>query len=314
MIVLIFGCTQIKQDKKLQDVTVALSWIHEAQFAGMYVADKKGYYADEDLNVTFVSYNDEDLPQVLADGKYDFAILQADTLLLAREAGLPVKAIFVDYKHSPTSYFSKKSSNITKPEDLTGKTVGADYSEVYSLIAMLKNKGVDVNSVKIVSRDYTYDKLASGEFDVESGWVIDGDTVEKTVGAYNVLHASDYNANFYSDIISTIENSIVSNPELVQKFISATQKGWQYAIENPDEAALLTLDYQQENEKSDPEHLKFVMRVSIPLINTGNAPLGKMDYAEFNNTYAILFSQGIIKKQIDISSVFTNTFIEGVNK
>jgi ABC-type nitrate/sulfonate/bicarbonate transport system substrate-binding protein len=310
-VILIFGCTQVKKDSELQDVTVALSWIHEAQFAGMYWADKKGYYADEGLNVTFVPYNDEDLPQVLADNKYDFAVLQADTLLLAREKGLPVKAVFTDYRYSPTVYFSKQSSGITKPEDLVGKTVGADYSEVYPLIAMLKNKGIDINSVKIVKRDYTYDKLASGEFDAEAGWITDGSTVEKTVGAYNVLHASDYNANFYSDIISTTERTITDNPALVQKFVSATQKGWQAAIENPDEAALLTLEYQSESEKSSQEHLKFVMQVSAPLINTGDSYLGYMDIISLNNTYNILLDQKILSSPFDVADSFTNEFVQG---
>jgi len=308
-VILFLGCTQFEQKKEVQEINVCLSWIHEAQFAGLYWADQKGYYAQEGLKVNFLPYNDTDLPQDLVDGKCDFAILQADTLLLAREAGLPVKAIYTDYKQSPIGYFSKKSSNITKPEDLIGKTVGADYSEVYALIAMLKNKGIDVNSVKIVQRDYTYDKLASGEFDAEAGWITDGATLKAVVGDYNTIYPSDYNVNFYADVISTTDDKISKQPELVSAFITATKKGWQAAIENPDEAALLTLGYQQEDEKATPEHLKFVMSISSPFIHTGDSPLGYMDAVAFSNTQKILLKQGILKNEQDITQIFTNEFL-----
>jgi len=97
----------------------------------------------------------------------------------------------------------------------------------------------------------------------------------------------------------------------VQKFISATQKGWQSAIENPDEAALMTLDYQPEGEKSSPEHLKYVMHVSVPLINTGNSYLGYMDINALNNTYNILLAQEVISSPFDFTDSFTNEFVQG---
>ncbi|HEC86462.1 MAG TPA: hypothetical protein ENI49_01110, partial [Thermoplasmatales archaeon] len=94
------GCVE-ERPVELQEVNVGLSWVHEAQFAGMYWADQKGLYEDEGLKVNVTPYNYEDLAQELVNGTYDFVLLQTDTLLMAREAGLPVKAIFADYRLMP---------------------------------------------------------------------------------------------------------------------------------------------------------------------------------------------------------------------
>jgi len=103
------------------------------------------------------------------------------------------------------------------------------------------------------------------------------------------------------------EDMINNNYELIKKFIKATTEGWQYAIEHSDEAALLTQKY---NIETETEHLKFVLDVSSPLINTGNSILGWMEKNTFENTQKILLEQNIMKKPVNIDTVYTNQFIE----
>lgn len=299
------GC----QKKELKEINIGLSWIHEAQFAGLYAADQYGYYEDQGLKVNLIPYNYEDLAQELVNNKYDFVFLQTDTLLLAREKGLPVKAVFADYKIIPTVYFSKKDDNIIKPEDLINKTVGVAYSERYPLIAMLEESGISRNKVNIIEREYTYDKLASGEYDVEAGWVTDGDLVEQAIGEYNTISPYDYNINWYADLLSVTEDTIQNNSELVEKFLIATIKGWNKAIKNPDKVALLTQKYDPETEA---EHLKFVLGISLPFIHTETPYLGIMDNKVFENTQNILKKEGVMKKLININNIFTNIFLEKI--
>jgi NitT/TauT family transport system substrate-binding protein len=293
--------------KELTTINVALSWIHEAQFAGLYAADQYGYYAEQGLRVNFIPYNYEDLAAELVNGKYDFAILQTDTLLEARENGLPVKGIFADYQIIPTVYYSKKDRNIVKPEDLIGKTVAVAYSEKYPLMAMLSNKKIDANKVNIINREYTYDKLASGEYDVEAGWVTDGDAVRAVAGDYNSMSPHDYGVNWYADIISATDEMIEDKPEIVQAFVSATVKGWQKAFDNLDETALLTQKYDP---AAKSEHLKFVLEASAPLIYSGDTNIGWMTENVFQNNQAMLISQGIMKKPIVVSEVYDIKFLE----
>lgn len=297
------GCAPKKEEtKEIKEINVGLSWIHEAQFAGYYVADQYGYYEQEGIKVNLYPYNDEDLAQELINKKYDFVILQTDSLIEAREKGLPVKAIFADYRIIPTVYFSKKSKGITKPQDLVGKKVGIAYSEKYPLIAMLKLNNINPDNVTIVDREYTYDKLANDEYDVEAGWITDGDTVKNLIGDYNAISPADFGVNWYADLLVTSDGMLESDPELIKSFLRATSKGWEYAVEHIDEAALLTKGYDIE---ADDEHLKFVLSISSPHIHTGSNRLGWMDEKVFQNVQDILYDQDVIKNKININDIFT---------
>jgi NitT/TauT family transport system substrate-binding protein len=299
-----------EEPEELMRVKVGLSWVHEAQFAGLYWADQKGFYEEEGLSVNLIPYQYEDLAQELVDGKYDFVIMQTDTLIQAQEKGLKVKALFADYRLMPTCYFSKKKANITKPEHLAGKTVGVAYSERYPLVGMLKNKGINVSEVNIVEREYNYKALADDTFDVEAGWVTDGDFVEAAIGEYNVMHPYDYGVNWHADLIVTTEEMIENESELVEAFIRATVKGWEQAIEHVDEAALLTQKYDPETEA---EHLIFALEVSIPLIHTGENQIGWMDESFFQNAQELLLDQDVIQEPIKVQEIYTTKFLKKVS-
>ncbi|MFW6120393.1 MAG: ABC transporter substrate-binding protein [Petrotogales bacterium] len=302
------GCVEEKP-MELQEVNVGLSWVHEAQYAGMYWADQRGLYEDKGLKVNFTPYRYEDLAQELVDGTYDFVLLQTETLLMAREAGLPVKAIFADYRLMPTVYFSKKENNITKPQDLVNKTVGVAYSERYPLVAMLKGEGINLSEVDIVDREYDYGWLANDTYDVEAGWVTDGLLVTEAVGEYNVIRPYEHGVNWYADLIATTEDMINNNPDIVENFLRATSQGWQNAIENVDEAALLTKQY---GAPYSDEHLKFVLEVSVPLIHTGEYYIGWMEKSVFENTITMFFDQGVLTTQVKADDVYTTEFLEKI--
>jgi len=299
------GSAISNSEDELTRLDIGLSWIHESQFAGMYAADQYGYYEEQGLDVHFHPYVFEDLAEELEKGNYDIVILQTDTLIEARLKQLPVKAIYVDYKIIPTAYFSKKIDNIKEPNDLIGKTVGVAYSEKYPLIAMLENAGIDPADVNITSREYNYGQLKSGEFDVEAGWITDGDLVEQAVGEYNKLSPYIYGVNWYADLIVVTEDTIDKNPKLIQSFINANTKGWEKAFESPSEAALLTKKY---NPEMDEEHLKFVLSKSLPLMK-GEDELGRMDVDVFDSTQEMLINQGVIDARINVHNLFTNKFI-----
>jgi len=84
----------------------------------------------------------------------------------------------------------------------------------------------------------------------------------------------------YIRIAQVMKHHSENNPEIVERFLRATFRGWQSAIENADEAALLTLKYDQ---TLSPSHLQFVFNASLPLIHTGENYIGWMEYSVFNN-------------------------------
>ena len=105
-------------------VRVQLRWTHQAQFAGFYAADQRGYYAGEGLSVNFIEGGPTaDIHQKVVDGTAQFGVAGADTLLMLRAQEKPLRAIATNYRRSPIIFFAKADSGIIRPKDFIGKTI-----------------------------------------------------------------------------------------------------------------------------------------------------------------------------------------------
>jgi NitT/TauT family transport system substrate-binding protein len=307
--------TTSKYSGPLEAVIVRLKWVHQAQFAGNYVAIEKGFYADEGLSVTVepFSYEDRSIASVLA-GKSDFGIAGAEEILLAKEAGLPIKAFAVIYKKNPVVAYSLKSSGITRPSQFVGKTVGIErgINVEYQYAAMMSKLGIDRSKIKEVSVGYDAAELLTGKVEVSTGYIINEPQLVVEAGKeINTMLMSDYGINMYADVLFTTDEMIAKRPELVAKMLRATLKGWQYAIEHEEEAVNITLKYAKDSTKI---HQTSMLATSVPLINTGIGKLGFMEKAEWEQAQNIMFEQKILKKKIDVSEAYTMKFLEEMYK
>ena len=135
-----------ESSEKWENINVRLKWLHQAQFAGFYAADQKGFFKEYGINVR-LNPGGIDFPaiQMISGGSEQFGITGADQIILAREKGAPVVAIAVIYRKSPFVYFSIKDSNITKPKDFEGKKIGVKLggNEELTYRAMIKNAGIN---------------------------------------------------------------------------------------------------------------------------------------------------------------------------
>lgn len=299
----------------LTPVKMKLKWMHQAQFAGNYVAIEKGFYKDEGLDMTVepFAYTDSTVDNVIS-GKSDFGVAGAEELLVARAAGKPVKAFAVIYKRNPVAAYALKSSGITKPQDFIGKTVGIErgINVEYLYAAMMGKLKIDRKKIKEVSVGYDASELLSGKVDVSSGYIINEPQLVVEAGKeVNTILMGDYGVNMYADVLFTTDDTIKNKPELVQKVLNATLKGWQYAFEHQDEAVNMTMKYATTSTKAHQAHM---LAASVPLINTGTSKLGWMDGAEWSAAQNILFEQKVMKKKINISDAYTMQFLDALYK
>ena len=151
-IILVFVFQRTKNSESLEDTSLRLKWICQAQFAGYYTANAEGYYKDEGLNVTIDPAGPNISPiQSVASGINEFGIAGAEQVISAIDNGVPIVAIAVIYRETPEALTSKKSLNITEPKDLVGKTVGVVYGDDENLYRlMLKKNGIDESSINEV--------------------------------------------------------------------------------------------------------------------------------------------------------------------
>jgi len=293
----------------IDNVNVQLKFFHQAQFAGMYVAQEQGMYKKNGINVTFIPYSGSVQPvDVLKSGDAQFAVMGADEVIEARAMGVPIKAVAVIYKVSPVAAYTLKTSGITKPQDFIGKKVGlAPLKNIQMMYAIAMNRiGVNREKIQEVPMRYDATELLNGSLDVSTGFSINEPYQVIKAGKEPVVFLlADYGASFYNDVIVTTDELIRTNPSLVERFVQATLQGWVLAIERPDEAVSATLMYAKDKDK---ESQYYMLNNSIPLIRIRDKEIGWMIPEQWQKLLEAMSSS--IQTPLRIDDLYTNVFVE----
>jgi len=306
------GCVE-EESVESQEITVKLKWLHQAQFAGNYVAVEKGFYADEGLKVNLVPFSFEDSTiDSIVNGTAIFGITGADELILARSKGLNLKAFAIIYKINPVCAYSLKETDITNPQGFIGKNIGLERGINVEILYYAMMGKLDINRSQINELTIGYDvtELLNGITDVSTGYIINEPHQVIEAGyEVNTMLMADYGVNMYADVLFATEDTINNNPELVEKFLRATLEGWQYAIDHNGEAIDIVLEYVTNGSRS---HEMYMLNSSIPLIQTGETPIGWMKKDEWMQAQDILLEQNITDAEINIENVYTMDFLEKI--
>ncbi|MBI4609045.1 MAG: ABC transporter substrate-binding protein [Candidatus Rokubacteria bacterium] len=293
-----------------ETVTVQLKWHHQTQFAGNYVADKKGFYAKEKLVVENRPWKvgaPSPAEQVVS-GAATFGITSHTQFLVDRGRGVPVVAIAAIYQKSPVGFFALKRSGIKHPKDFTGKAVAFAPTHEMHLRAVMKRLGLDFASVRRAPYSFDLTPFYKGEVPVWAGYVMNQPVDARLAGhEVTVIFPDDYGVHTYDDIIFTSEDVIRRNPALVERWLRATLRGWRHAIENPEEACEITL-------KADPtlkrDKQMAMLLASIPLIHTGQYPIGWMTREVWEEAMEIMLEQKILSRSLAVEKAYTTRFLE----
>jgi ABC-type nitrate/sulfonate/bicarbonate transport system substrate-binding protein len=299
------------------NVSVQLSWTHNIEYAGFYMAQNKGFYDQENLAVelrvggydnagNFINPID-----LVASGKADFGIFDGGEIVKARANGVPVVAIASNYQRHPMALVSMADKNITRPQDLIGKRVQVADNNLLIYNALLASQGIAPSQVNMTIRtDFTIAPLTSGDTDVLNSWVTN-DVVRLEAENYkiNMIVASDYGIDMYPDVIFTSQDMVTNHPDLVLGFLRATLRGVQGSVDDPDTTAHLSSalnpDYTFDTEKAS-------MARSLPLLNPPGSHVGMMAASVWQFTEQTLRDQGILTTPLDVNTVYTMTFLNQI--
>ncbi|WP_336098194.1 ABC transporter substrate-binding protein [Roseovarius sp. CH_XMU1461] len=282
------------------DVTLQLKWVTQAQFAGYYVAQDQGFYEEEELNVTIKPGGPDIAPtSVLAGGGADVVLDWMPSALASREKGLPLVNIAQPFKSSGMMLTCRKDAGITSPEDFPGKTLGVwFFGNEYPFLSWMSHLGLSTDGgddgVTVLKQGFNVDPLLQNQAACVSTmtyneyWqVIDaGLTPEELV----VFKYEDQGVATLEDGIYVLEDKL-EDPEFVDKmvrFVRASMKGWKWAEENPDEAAMIVLDNDNTGAQTE-EHQKRMMAEVAKLTAGSN---GALDPADFERTVESLLAGG----------------------
>lgn len=308
------GCESKVAPTTPDPVRVQLVWKHQSQFAGFYVADQRGEYQKEGLKVELTPRSEPgiDVFEKVSQGEADFGVGHGVGLITSRDKGLPITAFACIYRHYALVFITLKNSRIEKPEDFPGHTIRTltPGGSAVAFNAMMTKMGLDTKSIQQVDIGYDFQRFLAGEVDIWPGYVTDEVLKARRKGvAVNRILPSDYGVHLYGDTLFTTEAIIQNKPDLVLRFLRASLRGWQWAIENADKAGPMALAYAPE---LDAQHEIDVMAASIPLIHPGKEPIGWMRSEVWTSTLQILKEQNIIKGPVDLDKVYTNSFLEKI--
>ena len=311
IVAVLIGCERRKAEEPFDEVRVQLGWIHQAQWAGFYAAAENGYYTEERLAVELrprSSPTTNTITQVL-DGVVEFGTTNAIGLIRERSKGHPLTAIAAVYRRDPWVLMTLLESGIKRPQDFPGHTINTLNPAGNGLVfrALMSKLGLDPDSVQQVETGYDLMPFYRTEVDIWAGFLTDEVLSAREEGyQVNVILPDYYGIHRYGMVIITAESLIQKNPDLVLRFLRATLRGWRWAVENSEQAALFSLSYDQE---LDPEHEIALAEASIPLIYTGEDHIGWMNEKVWQNTHDMLLDQGILKKPLDMTQVYTMEFL-----
>jgi ABC-type nitrate/sulfonate/bicarbonate transport system substrate-binding protein len=298
----------------LDEVVLLLDWVPNTNHTGLYVAVEKGYYEEEGLSVEIKQPSEGGSADLIAAGKGDFGISHQEQMTYARTAEnpLPVKAIAAIIQHNTSGFASPRERNITSPKDFEGKKYGGWGSEMEEAIlkGFMEKEGADFSTVTMVNIGAA-DFFGATEKDVDFTWIYYGwDGVASEVKNrpinFIMLHDLVQELDFYTPVIVASEDTIDKEPDLVRRFLRATEKGYKFAIENPEEAAELLLKHVPEIDRELAiESQKFLASEYMK----GTDRWGVMEKERWERFGDWMFENNLIDRRLDAEEAFTNEFL-----
>jgi ABC-type nitrate/sulfonate/bicarbonate transport system substrate-binding protein len=295
-----------------QPVTVMLDWVPNTNHTGLYVALEKGWYEEEGLQVEIVQPTEGGTPQLVATGKAQFGIGYQEDITQARANEVPVVSIAAVIQHNTSGFASKKEDHITRPKEMEGKRYGGwgSPTEEAVLKAVVEGDGGDFSKVGIIDIG-TADFFTAIERDVDFAWIYYGWTgIEAELRGLDLnfleLREFDPALDYYTPVLITNEEMIADNPETVKKFTRATSRGYQFAIENPEEAAGMLLKHAPELDKE----LVLASQKYLSSRYQDDAERWGLQKEEVWERYARwMYQRELIPRMIDSKAAFTNEFL-----
>ncbi|TNC04419.1 ABC transporter substrate-binding protein [Paracoccus marcusii] len=283
------------------DLTLQLKWVTQAQFAGYYVAQEKGFYEEEGVNLTILPGGPDIAPtQLLAGGGADVIVEWMPAALAAREKGLPMVNIAQPFKASGMMLTCLKESGISDPAtDFAGKTLGVWFAgNEYPFLSWMNTLGLSTEGgpegVTVLKQGFNVDPLLQKQaacistMTYNEYWqVIDAGIAEDDLVTFKY---EDQGVATLEDGLYVLEETLEDSEKVTDLvgFVRASMRGWQYAAENPEEAAQIVLD----NDETGAQTLEHQTRMMTEIAKLLEGSDGTLAEADYQRTVDILLSGG----------------------
>lgn len=306
---------ELGAQRPLKRVSVQLGWIKNAEFAGLFVADQRGWFAQEGLDVTFISGGAgiDPINIVRANPSYLGVVASSGALINAVSRGAKLKALAAYYQKHPNCFLMVDDSPIKSYKDFEGRRIGVQPEGEHYLQALAAAHGLQMSKIQVVRVGFDPTPLLTGQLDAYMAWIINQPyRLEKAGKKWRALLLADNpGLNFYAMLPFATDQMIKEQPDVIEGFLRASLRGWQSVIENPDEAARITVEKYLPGADLDAE--KWLLKHANPITvsdDTKKYGLGWMDLKVWEAGRDTLHKYKQIERAPDVAELVDLSFLK----
>jgi ABC-type nitrate/sulfonate/bicarbonate transport system substrate-binding protein len=295
-------------------VSVQLFFLPTVEFSSLWVADYKGYYADENIRLVYQPWGEgvDVLKQVVGtQSGIQLGFQDGASIIIGRAAGMPIKAIWAGTQRSPFAFLTRPGSGVKTVADFKGRRIGYRPHELYVLESVLAHEGMSLKDVTPISLSRDATPLLKGDVDAFLAYVNNTPVALKLQGiSVDTIMASDYGFEFYGDVLFTTEETIKNHSDVLERFVRATTRGWRYALEHPDEVAPVVVERYYKDGKVEHQKLQLAAFRSLVTATGDYSDLGRMTSEQWKRSIEIAYNQQLIRKNLQAEEVFDSQFVK----
>lgn len=301
-----------KTNETNEKITFTLDWFPNTNHTGVYVAKEMGYFEEVGLDVEIIQPGSNTSDQLVASDAAQFGISYQEGVSLARSEDIPVVSIAAVIQHNTSGFASLKNKGITRPKDFENKKYGGwgmpiELATIQKLMEEDDGDFETIEEVIIGDMDFF---AASETGEIDFAWIFEGWTgIEANLKGielnYIDLGEKSEVFDYYTPVIITSEKNIKEKPEMVEKFMEAVAKGYNYAITNPEDAAEILI---QQVPELNPELVK-ASQLFLADKYQDDAPYWGYQDKEVWERYTNWLVENEFINEIDIEEAYTNDFL-----
>jgi len=301
-------------EKALTPVKLMLDWVPNTNHSGIFVAQEKGYFKEAGLDVQIIQPGEVYPEAAVASGAADFGISYQESVTLARAEDVPIVSIAAVIQHNTSGFASSADLNVSGPAGFEGLRYGSFGSpfESPTLSVLMQSAGADFTKLKIIDIGYNDPLALISQKKIDMAWIFygwEGIAAQQQGIKLNIITMKDYYnviPDYYTPVVIASEKTLKAKPDVVRAFLKALSRGYQFAIQNPDEVSSILVRAAPE---LDSNLVKTSQQWISPYYQADAPRWGEQKHSVWQNYIDWEVKYSILKNPISSSDAFTNQFL-----
>ena len=311
------GAKKENAPEALEKITFVLDWTPNTNHTGLYVALEKGWFREAGLDVEVVQPPEDGAEVLVASGKAQFGVSFQDSMApaLCGDEPLPITAVAAVIQHNTSGIISRAGEGMDSPAGLEGKKYATwDLPVEKATIAqVMAADGGDFGKVELIPSTVTDEVSALESKSVDAIWIFyawAGIACQVAGLETDYFEFADIDPvfDYYTPVIIAGNDFLSQKPETAKAFLSALSRGYEYAIENPEEAADILMEAAPEL-KASADLVYASQEYLAEEYSADAARWGEIDPARWAAFYNWLNTEGLVEGALDPAAGFSNDYL-----